>query len=153
MAPTASAPVPTTPAATSTTPAAPVAPAPVPSTPAAEGQAGSGTTSTQVTAPPAVPTIAAPPEGPVTVTGEQVNTPYGPLQVAVTFTGTSISSVKVLQSPSSRALSVQINAHALPILIQEAVTAGSANIDAVSGATYTSAGYKKSLQFAIDHRG
>jgi uncharacterized protein with FMN-binding domain len=42
---------------------------------------------------------------------------------------------------------------AVPRLNQEAVSAQSANIDAVSGATYTSTGYKQSLQSALDKAG
>ncbi|WP_217213802.1 FMN-binding protein, partial [Streptomyces sp. AC550_RSS872] len=44
----------------------------------------------------------------------------------------------------------QITANAVPKLNQAAVAAGTADIDAVSGATYTSAGYKESLQSALD---
>jgi uncharacterized protein with FMN-binding domain len=43
-----------------------------------------------------------------------------------------------------------INAHAEPILREEALKAGSAKIHAVSGATYTSESYRESLQSAID---
>ena len=38
----------------------------------------------------------------------------------------------------------------LPILQQEAMSAQSAQLDSVSGATYTSDGYMRSLQSAID---
>ncbi|MBC7267535.1 MAG: FMN-binding protein, partial [Streptomyces sp.] len=44
-------------------------------------------------------------------------------------------------------------ADAVPKLNQAAVTAGTADIDAVSGATYTSGGYKESLQSALDQAG
>ncbi|GGM00417.1 hypothetical protein GCM10010129_49920 [Streptomyces fumigatiscleroticus] len=47
----------------------------------------------------------------------------------------------------------QVTADAVPRLDQEAVAAGSAEIDAVSGATYTSAGYRQSLQSALDRAG
>ncbi|KOU55762.1 FMN-binding protein, partial [Streptomyces sp. MMG1533] len=47
----------------------------------------------------------------------------------------------------------QITADAVPKLNQAAVAAGNADIDAVSGATYTSAGYKQSLQSALDQAG
>ena len=46
-----------------------------------------------------------------------------------------------------------MTALAVPKLNQAAVAAGSADIDAVSGATYTSAGYKESLQSALDQAG
>ena len=44
----------------------------------------------------------------------------------------------------------QINAYALPILVQATLDSQSANIDMVSGATYTSSGYLQSLQAALD---
>ena len=40
-----------------------------------------------------------------------------------------------------------------PILHSEALQAQSAQIDTVSGATYTSEAYRESLQSAIDHAG
>ncbi|HEY3506568.1 MAG TPA: FMN-binding protein [Actinocatenispora sp.] len=52
--------------------------------------------------------------------------------------------------PNGNPRDAQINAYALPILAQEVVSAQSADIDTVSGATVTSDGYKQSLQAAID---
>jgi len=49
--------------------------------------------------------------------------------------------------------SVQINARATPILAQEVIAAQSAQIDTVSGATYTSEAYAQSVQAAIDQAG
>jgi uncharacterized protein with FMN-binding domain len=86
-------------------------------------------------------------------TGSSVQTPYGPVQVAVTFTGGKITAVQALKTPGGRGYSVQVNAYAAPILAQEAVAANSANIQSVSGATYTSEAYKQSLQSAIDQKG
>ncbi|MCG2799139.1 MAG: FMN-binding protein [Cellulomonas sp.] len=86
------------------------------------------------------------------ITGDVVSTRYGNVQVAVTFTDGVISSVATLQAPSGHESS-QINAYATPILAQEAVAANSANIDTVSGATFTSQAYAKSLQSAIDQLG
>ncbi|WP_029290931.1 FMN-binding protein [Cellulomonas sp. HZM] len=113
---------------------------------AAEGPTSSPTsTPTQDAAPD--------PSGSVTVVGAVVQVHWGPVQVAVTFTGDRITSVQALQSPDEREHSVEINAQALPILAEEAVAAGSADIDTVSGATFTSEGYRESLQSAIDQRG
>ena len=58
--------------------------------------------------------------------------------------------VAVEQSPDSDGKSVRINQRALPLLQSEALSAQSAKVDTVSGATYTSAAYAKSLQAAID---
>ena len=90
--------------------------------------------------------------GTKTIVGSTVQTRYGPVQVSVTFTNGKISAVQALQTPSGHE-STQINAYAAPILAQEAVAANSANIDTVSGATFTSQAYAQSLQSAIDKLG
>ncbi|MCX4746307.1 FMN-binding protein [Kitasatospora sp. NBC_01287] len=88
-----------------------------------------------------------------TVTGSPVDTRYGPVQVRVTLTGGKLSKVDVLQYPSETNRDLEINTFALPQLNQEAIAAGSAQIDSVSGATYTSEGYTRSLQSALDQAG
>ena len=74
-------------------------------------------------------------------------------QLQVTFDGTDITDVQALSSPVWHRESEQINAYAIPILVQEAVAADSATIDAVSGATITSDAFRQSLQAAIDQHG
>ncbi|MFF3614099.1 FMN-binding protein [Streptomyces sp. NPDC002580] len=86
------------------------------------------------------------------ITGKLAQTQYGPVQVRVTLSGTRITKAEAVQAPSG-GQSTQISGDAVPKLNQEAVAAGSADIDAVSGATYTSGGYKKSLQSALDKAG
>jgi uncharacterized protein with FMN-binding domain len=85
-----------------------------------------------------------------TVTGNAIDTRFGPVQVRITLTGGRLTKVDVLQYPSESGRDREINAYALPELNQEAIAAGSATIDAVSGATYTSEGYTRSLQSALD---
>ncbi|MHC3454193.1 FMN-binding protein, partial [Streptomyces prasinus] len=80
-----------------------------------------------------------------TVTGDAADTQYGAVQVRLTVSGGKITKAEAVQSPKG-GQSDQINANAVPKLNQAAVAAQSGEIDAVSGATYTSAGYKKSLQ-------
>ncbi|MFC8661153.1 MULTISPECIES: FMN-binding protein [Streptomyces] len=87
-----------------------------------------------------------------TLTGTAVETDYGPVQVRITVTGGKITKAEAVQSPSG-GRSSQISGDAVPKLNQAAVAAGSADIDAVSGATYTSGGYKESLQSALDQAG
>ncbi|GGX38067.1 FMN-binding protein [Streptomyces chartreusis] len=87
-----------------------------------------------------------------TVTGSVAQTQYGAVQVRITVTGGKITQAETVQAPKG-GQSDQITANAVPKLNQAAVTAGSADIDAVSGATYTSAGYKESLQSALDQAG
>lgn len=88
-----------------------------------------------------------------TVTGTAATTPYGPMQLQVTLTGMKITKVTVLQQTNDGAESNQIDGNAIPKLTSEALAAQSARIDAVSGATYTSSGYIKSLQSALDKAG
>jgi len=85
-----------------------------------------------------------------TVTGDAVSTPYGPVQIKVTSSGGQITDVEVVQAPWSNGTDQQINGYALPILVKETLDTQTANIDMVSGATYTSNGYVMSLQSALD---
>jgi uncharacterized protein with FMN-binding domain len=87
-----------------------------------------------------------------TVTGNVAQTQYGPVQVRLTLTGDKITKAEAVQAPSG-GTSSQKTALAVPKLNQEAVAAQSASIDTVSGATYTSGGYKQSLQSALDKAG
>ena len=77
-------------------------------------------------------------------------TRWGPVQVTITVANGRITAVAVPTYPNSNGRDAQINAYALPILKQETLSAQSANIDTVSGATVTSDGYVSSLQSAID---
>jgi uncharacterized protein with FMN-binding domain len=86
------------------------------------------------------------------VTGDAVDTRFGTVQVQVTVEGGTIVDVTALQLPSGGRDS-QVSAYAEPILRSEALQAGSAGIDTVSGATYTSMGYIQSLQSALDSAG
>ncbi|CAL9654852.1 Na(+)-translocating NADH-quinone reductase subunit C [Streptomyces sp. enrichment culture] len=87
-----------------------------------------------------------------TLTGSVAQTQYGPVQVRVTVAGGKITKAEAVQAPKG-GRSDQITSSSVPRLNQAAVAAGNAQIDAVSGATYTSAGYKKSLQSALDQAG
>jgi uncharacterized protein with FMN-binding domain len=85
-----------------------------------------------------------------TYTGPAARTRWGNVQVKVTIQSGKIVSVDETQAPDSDRKSVAINTRAAPVLESEAVAAQSANIRAVSGATYTSQTYKTSLQGALD---
>lgn len=88
-----------------------------------------------------------------TVTGDVVETRWGPVQVALTVDGSTITAVDVPRYPDSNGHDRQINSRALPVLVRETLDAQSASIDMVSGATFTSAGYRQSLQSALDKAG
>ncbi|MCX5241695.1 FMN-binding protein [Streptomyces prunicolor] len=117
-----------------TTPAIAVAPAPASSN-SGTGSGGSSTTGTK------------------TVTGDTAQTQWGPVQVKITVKSGKLTDVTVLQSPSENPRDQEINSYALPELKSEALAAQSASIDTVSGATYTSDGYRQSLQSALDSAG
>lgn len=87
-----------------------------------------------------------------TVTGRSVSTRYGSVQVQLVVEGGKVVSATAVQYPTG-GRDGEINAYAIPVLQQEAVAAQSASIDTVSGATFTSEGYKQSLQSALDEAG
>ena len=88
-----------------------------------------------------------------TVTGTAADTIYGPVQVQITVKNGKVTAAQAVQYPQDSPRDQQINSYAIPVLNQEAVSASSASIDAVSGATYTSGGYVTSLQSALDKAG
>ena len=89
----------------------------------------------------------------VTVTGSSADTRWGPVQVQVTIENGTITDVTVVDYPTENGKDRQINARAIPVLVQETLDAQSAGIDMVSGATVTSEGYLESLQAALDEAG
>ena len=118
--------------------------------PAATKSASAKPTTKKTTAPAYTPppTTQAPPPPPKpsgTFTGPAVDTNYGPVQVQIT-----VSDGKITQANGNDMGGSSIGEDAIPQLNQEAVQAQSANIQGVSGATYTSQGYAQSLQQAID---
>jgi uncharacterized protein with FMN-binding domain len=84
-----------------------------------------------------------------TFTGTDVPTIYGDVQVRIVVSGGRLSDVKALQLPSDRARSAEISRYAGPALRSEAIQAQTANVDIVSGATYTSEAYAESLGAAL----
>ena len=83
-------------------------------------------------------------------TGAVVGTPYGDVQVVAMTKGQQITDVRAVHLTDANQHSRDISASAAPTLRQEALQAQSARIDTVSGATYTSEGYRQSLQAALD---
>ena len=93
------------------------------------------------------------PESSSTITGSTAQTRWGPVQVQIVVSGGTITDVTVPQYPDGNGKDQQINARALPVLVDETLAEQSADIDMVSGATVTSAGYVQSLQSALDEAG
>ncbi|MEN9741196.1 MAG: hypothetical protein RIR66_152 [Actinomycetota bacterium] len=85
-----------------------------------------------------------------TITGKTVQTRWGPVQLSVTVSNGQITAIDALQYPSGDGRSLQISRYSIPVLTQEALSAQSANIQGVGGATYTTRGYQQSLQSILD---
>lgn len=113
--------------------------------------ADTGVQVTPVAAPPAAARAprSAEPARTVTVTGPVVATRYGPVQVQVVLVGDRLVSAAAVRLPDGDGESRSINRYAGPALARQAVT-GQGQVDAVSGATWTSQGYRRSLQAALD---
>lgn len=127
-------------------------PAPTPAVTASPGTATASRAAAHTAAPaPAttVRTTAAPAPVVRTVLGAAEGNPYGTVQVRLTLDGTRITDVTAVQLPSG-GRSSEISAYAAPQLRSEVLAAQSAGIDTVSGASYTSEGYARSLQAALD---
>jgi len=129
-----------TPSADPATQAAAQTPTPTPSTSRAPAPTNA---STRTAAPPPKAVSA-------TFVGTSVQTRYGPVQIKITYAGGRVTRAVAVQLPSGRSRDAEINSYAVPILESETLAAQSANINAVSGATYTSNGYVQSLQSALD---
>lgn len=86
-----------------------------------------------------------------TVNGDVYTNKWGPVQVQVAFAADgTLATVDTIQTPYLDGKSVRINDRAVPVLNSEALASQTAQVDTVSGATYTSIDYEHSLQSAID---
>ena len=115
---------PTTPAKTPTT--KPVTPAPTPTTPKTTNGLKDGT-----------------------FTGNIADASYGDVQVSAKISNGKIVDITFLSYPNDRSTSLQKSKRAMPILISEAISTQSSQVDIVSGATYTSRAFMKSLTSAL----
>ena len=100
------------------------------------------------------PTSSASSSAPRTATGAAVNYNYGILSVAATVSGDKLTNVTIASLDDGGSFRSQsIDQQSIPVLEQEALQAQSANIQGVSGASYTSAGFEQSLQSALTQLG
>ena len=118
------------------------------------------TTSANATAQSATPTPVATTAAPKaasgasgTFTGAAADTRFGAVQVQITVSNGKITNVTAPQYPTESFRDQQINAQAIPYLIQETLQAQSANIQGVGGASYTSEGFYQSLVSALSKAG
>lgn len=141
--------------------------APAPGTSGAAAASGAPGTTPSATRAPGAPAPTTP--GPVRTTGPGAPPPttpaasglrngsysasasekYGTVSLTITISGGRLTDLAATYNASSSE-SQQISANAFPKLRQEALSAQSANVATVSGATYTSNAYKSSLQAALN---
>ena len=143
----------TTPTAAKHVTLAPIGKQPAATAPPNNSGSGASSGSSPTTATPGVtspPTTAAPSGASKTYDGQVFENQYGPVQVRVVMQGGKITDIQALQMPVDRMRSAEISQYAEPYLRQEALQAQSAQIDIVSGATFTSENYAQSLQSALD---
>jgi uncharacterized protein with FMN-binding domain len=84
-----------------------------------------------------------------TYTGAATDAYYGTVQVKAVIQNGKLATVQFLQSPNGRSTSLAINSRAMPALTSEAIQVQSANVNVVSGATFTSQAFQQSLQSAL----
>lgn len=121
----------------------------------AAGTSASGAGSTSSAAPKTSDSASSTPSAasPVTAQGAAEMTPYGAVQVQVTIKGGAITDVTAIDYPTNDGRDRQINSVAVPQLQNQVLSAQSARVQGVSGATYTTEGFVASVQSALDAAG
>jgi uncharacterized protein with FMN-binding domain len=132
------------------TPAADVSQASPTPSPSPSPSDSSAPTPTPTNAPTPTPTNPGPTYKDGQYTGQDFPNQFGDTQVKVTISGGRITDVQALQLPYDRQRSAEISQYAAPLLHDEVLQAQSAQIDTLSGATYTSDSYAQSVQSALD---
>ena len=84
-------------------------------------------------------------------TGDAVNVGYGIVQVQITVSNGKITDAQAVQAPSGR--NDRWTQMAIPVMRQKTLAAQGSNITGVSGASYTSYGWWKSLVSALSKAG
>ena len=84
------------------------------------------------------------------VTGSLEQYGYGQLSVRVTMSGSKITKLAVATLKTADTYSQQLAGYVIPILQREILSAQSARVNNVTGATYTSEAYAYSVQSALD---
>src|SRR5579864_1791406 len=126
---------------------APASPTQGPGNPASPSSSPSAATPSAT--PPPSPSPSAPAAASGTFTGSDFPNRFGDVQVRVVISNGHITDVQAVQLPSDRAESAYISQQVGPWLRSEALQAQSANINIISGATYTSESYVQSLESAL----
>jgi len=136
-----------------TAPPGSTAPATTTTTKTTAPRAG-GSTPPPTTASVPTTTTSAAPSAARSATGVASNYSYGILSVKVSVSGSNITNISIASiDDGGNPRSAYIDQASLPLLEQQAMSAQSANIQGVSGASYTTAGFEQSLQSALSKLG
>ena len=134
----------------------PTTSSPTPATPKAS-PAVPGTKKPSTKTPSAAPTPVAPPQNNLpsgVFAGNTINTRWGPVQVEITVKDGVVTAAKALRFPSGDQRSLSISQQAIPYLVQQTLGVVSASgVQGVSRASYTSDGWRSSLQSALRKAG
>ena len=116
-----------------------------------------GTKTPGTKTPTTTPTPVAPPQNNLpsgVFAGNTINTRWGPVQVEITVKDGVVTAAKALRFPSGDQRSLSISQQAIPYLVQQTLGVVSAtDVQGVSRATYTSDGWRSSLQSALKKAG
>ena len=135
----------------------PVTPTPTASKSSPAGTKNPSTKTPSTKTPTAVPTPVAPPQNNLpsgVFAGNTINTRWGPVQVEITVKDGVVVAAKALRFPSGDQRSLSISQQAIPYLVEQTLgVVSAADVQGVSRASYTSDGWRSSLQSALKKAG
>ena len=135
----------------------PVTPTPTASKSPPAGTKNPGTKPPVTKTPPTAPTQVAPPQNNLpsgVFAGNTINTRWGPVQVEITVKDGVVVAAKALRFPSGDQRSLSISQQAIPYLVEQTLgVVSAADVQGVSRASYTSDGWRSSLQSALKKAG
>jgi len=130
---------------------------PVTPTPTASKSPSAGTKTPSTKTPTSTPTPVAPPQNNLpsgVFAGNTINTRWGPVQVEITVKDGVVVAAKALRFPSGDQRSLSISQQAIPYLVEQTLgVVSAADVQGVSRASYTSDGWRSSLQSALKKAG
>lgn len=85
--------------------------------------------------------------------GPRVENIKGGYQAQVTIEGGAITKVEPVEAGTSDPESLRVNGFAVPTLVERVLEAQSADVDHVSGSSFTSPAFLESIQGALDEAG
>lgn len=85
--------------------------------------------------------------------GEEVNTPYGPVQVMIATDGAKLVGLRPVKAPQANEQQKQASIAAIKPMNAQLLASNGQNVQLVSGATATSQAYLRSFKSAMSQAG